>query len=152
MYPYDIMIFERWGLYMANIKYCAKCGKIDIITFDEPEICKYCNILLIETKYSLDDVVRQGKEAIIKTIEEEYIVNNSEFSIEEKQKRIEQDRLDRIHQKPYTPSTSVKCPYCRSGDVKKITIAGRAVSVGVFGIASGKIGKQWHCNKCKSDF
>lgn len=137
---------------MANIKYCAKCGKIDIITFDEPEICKCCNTLLIETKYSLDDVVKQGKEIIIKTIEEEYIVNNPEFSQEARQKRIEQDKLDSLYQAPYTPPTRIECPYCRSYDVKKITVAGRAVSVGLFGIASGKIGKQWHCNKCKSDF
>lgn len=46
----------------------------------------------------------------------------------------------------------VTCPYCHSTDVSKISTLGRAASVGVFGLASKKIGKQWHCNHCKSDF
>lgn len=47
---------------------------------------------------------------------------------------------------------SIKCPYCQSNNVKKITTVNRAVSTGMVGIASSKIGKQWHCNSCKSDF
>ena len=49
------------------------------------------------------------------------------------------------------PAT-VTCPYCGSSDTKKITAVGRMASFSVFGIFSGKLGKQWHCNKCKSDF
>lgn len=49
-------------------------------------------------------------------------------------------------------SYGVKCPYCQSTNVKKISITSRAVSVGAVGVASGKIGKQWHCNNCKADF
>ena len=41
---------------------------------------------------------------------------------------------------------------CQSNNVKKITTVNRAVSTGIVGIASSKIGKQWHCNSCKSDF
>jgi len=51
------------------------------------------------------------------------------------------------------PNTNrVECPYCHSNDVSKISTFGRAASVGIFGLASKKIGKQWHCNHCKSDF
>lgn len=46
----------------------------------------------------------------------------------------------------------VKCPYCDSDNVKKISTLSRAVSTGMVGLASSKIGKQWHCNNCKSDF
>ncbi len=46
----------------------------------------------------------------------------------------------------------ITCPYCKSNNVKKITVISRAVSIGVAGAASGKIGKQWHCNSCESDF
>lgn len=49
---------------------------------------------------------------------------------------------------PNTP----KCPYCNSVDLKKIGTGSRLVSIGFFGLASGKIGKQWHCNNCGSDF
>ena len=52
-----------------------------------------------------------------------------------------------------TPSKpTVECPYCQSTDTKKISGTTRFVSTGLFGLASSKVGKQWHCNKCKSDF
>lgn len=47
---------------------------------------------------------------------------------------------------------AIRCPYCQSTNVTKISTAGRVVSVGLFGLGSSKIGKQWHCNQCKSDF
>lgn len=46
----------------------------------------------------------------------------------------------------------VTCPYCKSTNTEKISTVSRAVSVSLVGAASGKIGKQWHCNNCKSDF
>lgn len=49
-------------------------------------------------------------------------------------------------------SNAIKCPYCNATDVSKISTAGRVVSVGLFGLGSSKIGKQWHCKKCGSDF
>lgn len=47
---------------------------------------------------------------------------------------------------------TVECPYCHSTNTEKISEFGRALSIGIFGISSGKIGKQWHCNQCDSDF
>ena len=49
-------------------------------------------------------------------------------------------------------NTNVACPYCKSSNVSKISTLSRAVSVELLGLASGKVGKQWHCNSCKSDF
>lgn len=46
----------------------------------------------------------------------------------------------------------VVCPYCKSTNTEKISTVNRAVSVSLVGAASGKLGKQWHCNNCKSDF
>lgn len=55
--------------------------------------------------------------------------------------------------KPYINDTPVIiCPYCKSANTKKISGTSRFMSTGVFGLASSKIGKQWHCNSCKSDF
>ena len=53
-------------------------------------------------------------------------------------------------QRPSTPT--VTCPYCQSTDTKKISGTSRWVSTGLFGLASSKVGKQWHCRKCGSDF
>ena len=53
----------------------------------------------------------------------------------------------------YNPSKNIiECPYCHSIDTKKIGTGSRMLSVGLFGFGSGKVGKQWHCNKCNSDF
>lgn len=46
----------------------------------------------------------------------------------------------------------IRCPYCQSTDTSKISAVGRVVSTGLFELGSKKIGKQWHCNKCGSDF
>lgn len=57
------------------------------------------------------------------------------------------------HSQPTKPSTPhVTCPYCHSTNTKKISTISRAGSIGLFGIFSKKVGKQWHCNNCGSDF
>lgn len=50
------------------------------------------------------------------------------------------------------PTNLPTCPICHSTNVQKISGLSRMASVGFFGIGSKKIGKQWHCNNCKSDF
>lgn len=46
----------------------------------------------------------------------------------------------------------IQCPYCKSFATGKISTISRGASTIAFGLASSKIGKQWHCNKCNSDF
>lgn len=43
-----------------------------------------------------------------------------------------------------------KCPICGSTNISKISTLNRAVSVGLLGLASSKIGKTHKCNKCGS--
>ena len=52
---------------------------------------------------------------------------------------------------PPVPKTSnqLKCPICGSTNVEKISTMDRSVSVAMVGLASGKIGKQYKCKKCK---
>ena len=47
---------------------------------------------------------------------------------------------------------TITCPYCQSTDTKKISVISRSMSFGFFGFGSSKVGKQWHCGKCGSDF
>ena len=44
----------------------------------------------------------------------------------------------------------VECQYCHSTNTSKIGTVNRAVSVGMFGLASSKIGKTHKCNDCGS--
>ena len=48
--------------------------------------------------------------------------------------------------------SQVRCPFCNTTNVKKISGTSKAISILGFGILSNKIGKQWHCNDCGSDF
>lgn len=49
-------------------------------------------------------------------------------------------------------ANGVTCPYCKSTNCSKLGSLSRGLSFGLLGFGSGKIGKQWHCNSCKSDF
>ena len=70
------------------------------------------------------------------------------------QKRIRKSEESRIneYQQKYLAEHNIHCPYCNSSNVTKIGTVNRAVSVGMFGLASKKLGKQWRCNSCGSDF
>lgn len=47
----------------------------------------------------------------------------------------------------------VECPYCHSTDTKKISSVSKVVNTALFGIFStSRNSKQWHCNKCGSDW
>ncbi len=47
----------------------------------------------------------------------------------------------------------IECPYCHATNVKKITNTSKAVHTALFGLFSvSRNSKQWHCNKCGSDF
>lgn len=50
----------------------------------------------------------------------------------------------------YLAEHNIHCPYCNSSNVTKISTVNRAVSVGMFGLASSKIGKTHKCNDCGS--
>ena len=59
-------------------------------------------------------------------------------------KLITEDEYRKYGLRAHVPK--VECPYCHADDVKKISTANRMVSTGMFGMASKKLGKQWHCN------
>lgn len=54
----------------------------------------------------------------------------------------------------YIPPTKpvVTCPYCNSTNTKKISLTAKAVNTALFGILGTKRHKQWHCNKCGSEW
>lgn len=47
----------------------------------------------------------------------------------------------------------IKCPFCQSTNVKKISGASKVASAVAFGVfALGKVTKTWHCNNCGSNY
>ncbi len=50
-------------------------------------------------------------------------------------------------------SNQVVCPYCKSANVRKITITNKAVHTAIFGLWSmGRNSKNYHCDHCGADF
>ena len=68
-------------------------------------------------------------------------VNSTDVYIPNKQQTNQQSKIP-----------TIECPYCHSTNTHKLSIISRGTSTLMFGLASSKIGKQWHCNKCGSDF
>lgn len=80
-------------------------------------------------------------------------VKNRTGCTQEIAEKIVFETLDGFQDVKFIENTpTITCPYCQSTNTKKISTTGRMVSTGLFGLASGKVGKQWHCNKCSSDF
>ena len=68
-------------------------------------------------------------------------VNSTDVYIPNKQQTNQQSKIP-----------TIECPYCHSTNTHKLSTISRGTSTLMFGLASSKIGKQWHCNKCGSDF
>ena len=77
------------------------------------------------------------------TRKEEEIKRKAELNCIKENQQLQQDLAS---------GKRVVCPYCKSTNTEKISIVSRAVSVSLVGAASSKLGKQWQCNNCKSDF
>ena len=103
-----------------------------------------------ETNKLIEKIV--GHKIETELVEKRYEYKHKEY-LKQKEDHIkrEESRINEYQQK-YLAEHNIHCPYCNSTNVTKIGTVNRAVSVGMFGLASKKIGKQWHCNSCGSDF
>ena len=68
------------------------------------------------------------------------------------QKQADEWRAQIQAQQNLASGKRVVCPYCKSTNTEKISTLNRAVSISIVGAASSKLGKQWHCKNCNSNF
>lgn len=152
---------------MTTKKICKSCGAI---SFNKEDICPVCNIPLITVPFftgrKIDNLGGEDRDKYIEEItgqklnpimvqkRKDYLKKIYKEQKEILQKRIRKSEESRIneYQQKYLSEHNIHCPYCNSTNITKISTVNRAVSVGMFGLASKKIGKQWHCNNCGSDF
>lgn len=150
------------------MKYCSKCGRE---LFDKDIVCDKCKSTDFISKKECEEIIQKInnsntisrkillKDPIYKMVYN-FIINkprdyfnpciangNNNESNEEYFERINEHTINKIKQE-----NILKCPYCQSTNISKIGTLNRVLSVSMFGLASKKIGKQWHCNSCKSDF
>ena len=116
--------------------YCKKCGRI-VNAHDkngrdvQSSECDYCgsSTYPVPKKYWLDGL--------------NFLITNEQKELLREEFLAGTDRGN-----PY----GITCPYCKATNIRKIGIISRSVSAGLFGLGSKKIGKQWHCDHCGSDF
>lgn len=135
--------------------YCPVCGYVDV--FGDGD-CSYCGTTLLETNIESDMLEYFAEpEKFNRLVTEKYKITENPLYDPEKAKLREEEQERDSHNvtslDPTLPRNNrVSCPYCKSTNVSRISTAGRLISVGLFGLGSRKIGKQWHCNGCKSNF
>ena len=150
---------------MTTKKICKSCGAI---SFNKEDICPVCNIPLITVPFftgrKIDNLGGEDRDKYIEEItgqklnpimvqkRKDYLKKIYKEQKEILQKRIRKSEESRIneYQQKYLAEHNIHCPYCNSTNIRKIGTVNRAVSVGMLGLASSKIGKTHKCNDCGS--
>lgn len=152
---------------------CPECGKE---VSDKSEVCIHCGYPLINTKCNINGVIYDFKEELpIALLEktDDYVAaigkirKKTSLTLMDADDLVDIIREIKVIPEIFTPKypledrdklyenskeKSVECPYCHSKDTKKISTTSKVVNTAVWGIFGTKRHKQWHCNKCKSDF
>lgn len=147
------------------LSYCKKCGRTLYDMLKLQNKCDVCGSTAYEVpdKYINNFRWRDGDgrqaliEELVKTSPEfdQYLFDHRDEILA---KQSAQFNAAMAHSKAILEgkdkenSYGVSCPYCHATNIKKISTTSRMISTGLFGLGSKKIGKQWHCNKCGSDF
>ena len=108
--------------------YCPSCLDVGFKHHkNEDNICPFCRIEKLNSVYgTFDDVYDYAKN-------HPELKQSPEFSEEAYNKRINYVPVE------YGSSNSVKCPYCKSTNTKKIGVVSRSTSFGLFGFGSSKV-------------
>lgn len=109
---------------------------------------------IIQFYYPLYLVTQYGsvsnKEQLMSILKHKFWGNKTgyEFISQKYAENCNQDTLQQIAA-VNVRNSSPKCPVCGSTSIKRISTLNRLGSIATFGLASGKIGKQYECKSCK---
>ena len=152
---------------MSKIMYCEKCGNVYKVLLNKK--CNFCKTEMkmlpedIKNKYHLfsndwselsDREINKRKENFVNG----ELKTNPSFSWACYIRLVRtQNGLDpnftEWKKEEKLQSIKVTCPYCKSTNTSKITIANKAAHTAIFGVWSiARNTKEWHCNNCRSDF
>jgi len=143
---------------MPTLMYCKKCGRIVLNTVSKDSFhCDCCKSITyrVPTEYLNESLpfLLKGKDnsETKQKLYDELVKPSPEFDQYLFDHRDEILARNSAHFNSLS-QLSVTCPYCSSTNTKKITATSKAVNTALFGIFGTKRHKQWHCNKCGSDF
>ena len=139
------------------MKLCLECLQE---LFDNDIICYYCQSKILindcEINNIKNDLLKANKINRKKLIQNKKYNCVYQYMMQKQGERYWVDANNKsvsynvIYPRSNNQSNSqIVCPYCKSTDTKKIDVVSRGTSFGLFGFGSSKVGKQWHCNRCK---
>lgn len=146
---------------MRIVLMCPKCGLLRFVDENDHscDICEYCNtnaIRVIANEAEFDRATPDEMLVLRERVCRKYLYSNQQYDEETYEQRLQDDKKEdeELERKfaSIPPSNTPKCPYCNSLYVEKITTGGRLISTVLFGLGSSKVGKQWHCKQCGSNF
>ncbi len=152
--------YLQWDL---KYKYCGLCGTEMIDISDSFDRKAYIKETWSANSYqeALIGVEYVRKAIYPNTLDEEAVQNRLDIALGIKENTLPDPNLrEKAIAKATAPTptyvdpyaSNPQCPYCKSRNTKKITTGSRLFSTGLFGLGSSKVGKNYHCNNCKSDF
>lgn len=142
-----------------NIYFCIKCGQIALTNYGKCPMCDgelelIPNMDLLE--FLAKKTTQKEDDAFVLTLRP-----IEQFDSMAWMHRVHVMQGWELHGKAwpkgYYPKyqegvVNVECPFCHQYWTTKIGTGSRMLSAGLFGLGSKKIGKQWHCHFCNSDF
>ena len=126
-----------------NLKICPVCRSLYPEDFTK---CDKCDEELIDNEvYKKWNDNQRNK--YMKKYKSKYNSNSSSVTISKASMPVQSAlKTSLTNQQANIPT----CPTCGSTNVKHISTLNRAVSIGVFGLFSSKIGKNYECLNCKA--
>ena len=148
---------------------CPKCGSFSTATDVVATIqCDFCGTPMFQTSESttitisntswpktedeIDSYIYSLLEKCDKV--EEYDIEAHRIYKQKLRERVMARRKQQSNQQSPAPASTNQphCPVCQSTNIEKISMFKRMLSTSMFGIASDKVGKQWHCKSCGNNF
>ena len=126
-----------------NLKICPVCRSLYPEDFTK---CDKCDEELIDNEvYKKWNGNQRNK--YMKKYKSKYNSNSSSVTISKASMPVQSAlKTSLTNQQANIPT----CPTCGSTNVRHISTLNRAVSIGVFGLFSSKIGKNYECLNCKA--
>ena len=152
--------------------YCDKCG-MTYSRLAEFDTCRVCNnkLKIVPNEYFITEKEKKWCELskeMEQKLREELVLTSPNFDkyyfvhrdeiMSNIHKKIDEEAEDLARIRAKNAGTDkgnpygITCPYCKATNIRKIGVVSRSISAGIFGLGSKKIGKQWHCDHCGSDF
>lgn len=156
---------------IKKVHVCPKCANLYAgINYEKQPLymaCEFCNTPMLEIDADNAEVCFEKcfnwqnpdvDGLAIKILSKYANAKPDQTAIQHRNNILNRREQDEVRQEQLLAQANIsapnipKCPVCGSTDIENISTLNRAVSTAMIGIASNKIGKQFHCKNCGYDF